>query len=77
MQQVIHNHTCKMAFGRPSKHSNCPRCEELKQGSAPRKGWITATSIRKDLYSKSISQQIREHSCLKSNCGPVCTAFEW
>lgn len=28
-----------MAFGRPSDHDNCPRCNELKAGAAPRKGW--------------------------------------
>lgn len=36
---VTHNDTCNMAFGRPSQHDNCPRCEELKNGHTPRKSW--------------------------------------
>jgi hypothetical protein len=28
-----------MAFGKPSKHNDCPRCNELKAGAEPRKGW--------------------------------------
>lgn len=34
-----HNDKCSMAFGKPSKHTDCPRCEDLKAGAAPRKGW--------------------------------------
>ena len=30
-----HNSSCSMAFGKPSKHANCPRCEELKNGAKP------------------------------------------
>lgn len=36
-----HNDTCKMAFGRYSKHDNCPRCQELKAGAEPVK-WAKA-----------------------------------
>lgn len=38
---TMHNETCKMAFGKPSAHSNCPRCEELKNGAKART-WASA-----------------------------------
>lgn len=41
-----HNDTCKMAFGKPSQHDDCPRCNELKAGAVPRQGW---NSVRKEL----------------------------
>lgn len=34
-----HNDSCTMAFGKPSIHDNCPRCQELKAGATPREGW--------------------------------------
>lgn len=70
---VTHNKECKMAFGRPSKHNLCPRCEELKAGSMPRKGWVQS---KKDADQRR-TLEIRNHNCKTSNCGPVCTAFEW
>lgn len=36
---TAHNSTCTMAFGNFSSHDNCPRCNELKAGAAPRKSW--------------------------------------
>lgn len=41
--KVKHNDTCTMSFERPSEHDNCPRCNELKTGAAPRKGWADVT----------------------------------
>lgn len=68
-----HNSTCKMAFGRPSKHSECPRCEELKTGAAPRQGWGASRKVMERMQS----QAIRSHNCKASRCGIVCTANEW
>ena len=45
-----HNETCTMAFGRKSAHSNCPRCEELKNGAKPVKWNIPA---KQDKYRSS------------------------
>lgn len=68
-----HNDTCKLAFGRPSKHTNCPRCEELKTGAKPR-AWAISKAKQADAMR---SKAIYAHNCIKSNCGPVCTAFDW
>lgn len=72
-QGARHNDTCTMAFGRPSKATTCPRCEELKSGAQPVKGWGTA----KREADQRLSEAIRNHNCKASGCGPVCTANEW
>lgn len=68
-----HNSTCKMAFGRPSKHTECPRCEELKAGSKPRAGWGNNRSIQ-----AKIAQYDRiKHICSERCSQPICTFGEW
>lgn len=67
-----HNETCKMAFGRPSKHDDCPRCQELKQGATPRR-W---NNTQKQVVSNSLSQYcfsvaIYHDRCTKEN-NPSC-----
>ena len=71
--KITHNTSCKMAFGRPSKHSDCPRCEELKNGAETRRGWGAS---KREMERLQI-QAIRSHNCAASKCGPVCTANEW
>ena len=72
----VHNNSCRMAFGRPSKHSTCPRCEDLKQGAEPRKGW-NAHKIEAELRRRAaIKFHYSSGECQKK-CGPVCTAFDW
>ena len=66
-----HNDECTMAFGRKSKEGVCPRCDELRNGAEPRKGWGRREPVR------DWREEIRNHDCEKSGCGPVCTAFEW
>jgi len=59
-----------MAFGRPTKEVGaCPRCDELRNGAKPRKGWGVS---RKEMDRKAI----RKHKCGES-CGTVCTFGEW
>ena len=53
-----HNDSCKMAYGKPSLHLNCPRCEELKNGAAPREGWnknVAIVSSLRDRYCFSLA----------------------
>jgi len=62
-------HTCEgPVFGR--KTAGCPRCDELLAGAEP-VGWFDREQRRKDLYA------IRDHCCVRSNCGPVCTFGDW
>lgn len=71
-----HSFDCKMAFGR--KDADCPRCQELIAGAAPRSGW------QKDYFStKARHEQIQRASIAAhfapygphatGKCGPVCT----
>lgn len=68
-------HTCNNGknpvFGR--KTPGCARCDELIAG-APSVKWSSA--IRADQEASRI-HAIRNHNCVTSRCGPVCTAFEW
>jgi hypothetical protein len=68
MSNANTKHSHEVVFGR--KVDGCPRCSELLAGAAPRKqAWrgkvaaMTAARIA----------EIRNHDCLASKCGPVCT----
>lgn len=68
-----HNGTCTMAFGKPSKHDDCPRCNELKQGAEPRK-WANSNNSqyagnRLDAYCFSVP--IYHARCTKET-NPSC-----
>jgi hypothetical protein len=75
-------HTCGgPVFGK--KTPGCPRCDELIAG-ADAVQWARTRSKRcacgmlceiGDYVCRSC--QIRAHNCAASNCGPVCTAFDW
>ena len=64
-------HTHRPNFGR--KVSGCPRCLELANGAALRAGW----NDLKIEFEKEQIRAIKNHRCSESNCGPVCTAFNW
>lgn len=69
-----HSDSCTMAFGRPSKHATCPRCEELKGGATARKGY----GWRNKEQEARTLRAIRSHdfaACQKQN--GCCTHFEW
>ena len=68
-----HNDSCKMAFGRPSDHSNCPRCEELKNGAAARKGWndVKQQSVSRQLSAYCFSVPIYHSRCTHET-NPSC-----
>lgn len=59
-----HNANCNRAFGR--RDAECPRCQELANGAAPRKGW----------GQSRFQTPSRPHTC-SAKCGPVCTVGEW
>lgn len=60
-----HNADCARVFNR--RDPKCPRCQELAQGAAPRKGWGQRSRF---------NPAPRPHVC-SANCGIVCTAGEW
>ena len=74
-----HNDSCTMAFGRPSSHCNCPRCEELKLGASPRKAWNHAQKeadrMRHIAMAKHFSPGGTHDQIVAA--GGIDTAFEW
>ena len=68
-----HNESCTMAFGNPSKHSDCPRCEELKNGATARKGWqdTKRDAITRNLSTYCFSVAIHHSRCTKET-NPSC-----
>lgn len=67
-----HNDTCKMVFGRPSAHNDCPRCNELKEGAQPRKGWAdTKYAAVSGLSAYCFSVPIVHSRCTKET-NPSC-----
>lgn len=72
--QATHNDQCRMAFGRPTKQAGtCPRCDELREGAAPRKGW----GDHKRRFEAQRSEAIRRHDCKLAGCSYVCTFGDW
>ena len=69
--EMTTSHTHQVAFGR--KVDGCPRCDELKAGAAPVRGW----GYLRKIQDANHLQAIRAHNCKVSRCGPVCTAFDW
>jgi hypothetical protein len=69
-------HTCNRGkgpvFGK--KTPGCPRCEELLAGAAPVR---FASWDRKKQFEAMRIRAISQHSCSRSGCGPVCTAFDY
>lgn len=64
-----HNH--QVVFGK--RVDGCPRCDELKAGAAPVKGW----GARKKEQEAEFTRALKAHDCKVSNCGPVCTFGGW
>lgn len=73
VNKIVHNSTCIMAFGNPSKHDNCPRCNELKAGAAPRKSWndVKQENITRSLSAYCFSVAIHHSRCTKET-NPSC-----
>lgn len=72
-----HGTNCKMAFGR--KDPNCPRCQELLAGAPARTrfGESPEYAAMKKRNAENERRWNREHDCVKSKCGPVCTWGQW
>ena len=70
-----HSPSCTMSFGRPDCSGSCPRCNELRAGAAPRKGWGAAKRSRE----AATLAAIRAHgfgNCKKCPRG-MCVCFDW
>lgn len=62
-------HTHGANFGKIVE--GCPRCSEIKSGTGePVVKWSMSASKRSDAQR---SMEIRNHNCVTSRCGVVCT----
>lgn len=76
-RNMKHTAKCTMAFGRVTKEIGaCERCDELRSGAAPRKGWGTMKKIQEQTLSEAIRRHYSSGECPKT-CSPVCTRFDW
>jgi len=68
---VNRKHTCGgPVWGR--KTPGCPRCDDLIAGAEP-----VTWDIRPRESDASFSARLAAHDCKSSDCGPVCTAFDY
>lgn len=73
-----HSNQCTMAFGKFTKtDGQCPRCDELKQGAAPRAGWQKRYFTKKAEDATRFNQALEAHDCKASGCMIVCTFGDW
>lgn len=75
---AIAKHTCNggrpPAFGRLAAPGECPRCDELHAGAAPRRpAWA---ALRRENDAARHAREVRAHTCSPS-CGLVCTFGQW
>ena len=71
-------HSCENegAFGR-YEPDTCERCQQLVDG-APRRTRPRIEAIKRlKREEERRNRDIENHNCERSNCGPVCTAFDW
>jgi hypothetical protein len=72
--QAIHTCSHGGAFGR--RDPQCERCQQLTEGINV--ATATGSKIAGMRRAEEIRiKAIRAHQCSRSNCGPVCTAFDW
>jgi hypothetical protein len=69
-----HNHD-PQPFGRKLPLGECPRCDELHTGAAPRARFGGRLTVEQQ--DERRAQEIREHDCKASNCSIVCTFGDW
>ncbi len=90
-QEKFLRHNCNprnpgkpLPWGRKAPEGECPRCDELRAGAAPRDAHpaIQAVKRKRDQEERTIAE-IRAHDCATSGCfrdglgNFMCTAFQW
>jgi hypothetical protein len=83
-QFVRHNHDGGQAlpFGRKKPEGECPRCDELRNGAAPREPHPRiAAGIRLRENDERRAAEIRDHFASEKHrsggCGICCTFGDW
>ena len=77
-----HNDGKAMPFGRRKPHGECPRCDELHNGAAPREAHpaIRAAKRNRENDDRRVTET-REHFASahhrNGGCGVVCTFGDW
>lgn len=85
--QPVTRHTCTrtgkaLPFGRKAPVGQCPRCDQLRNGAAPRTlSWVEDQN-RKLAYDRADQAAHRAHFAVNGPhqtglCGSVCTFGDW
>lgn len=82
---VRHNHNGGQAlpFGRLKPVGQCPRCDQLRAGAAPRDAHPALRAVQRRREDEAQQDAARrEHFApggphARGVCGPVCTAFDY
>lgn len=74
-KMIKHIDDCTRVF--KNYDPKCKRCDELKNGAKPRAGWQKSYFENKKQNEERFTRQLKNHNCEKSNCGVICTAFDW
>lgn len=78
MTDTKHNHD-PQPFGKRKPKGECPRCDELHDGAAPRPGW-GGSARRATSEDARRTEAIRAHFASEKHrreCHPVCTFGDW
>lgn len=71
-------HTCGgPVFGRLAAQGRCPRCDELRAGYEPRKGWGGRGGYDERRLGRDVDSHFASEKHRSGGCGPVCTFGEW
>lgn len=81
-------HTCNpsrpgqpLPFGRPDPTGEFLGCKERaveREAGIPARTNSMVEALQRGAWNdEQRAREIREHDCRVSNCGPVCTAFQW
>lgn len=76
-------HTCNpdapgrpLPFGKRAPVGDCPRCDQLRNGAEPRRGWGPSRAQ----VDEQRAAEIRAHFASdkhRTECQPVCTFGDW
>jgi len=77
-------HTCNtsqpgkpLPFGKRAQPGQCPRCDELTAGAAPRTGWGVSRAQADTARAADIRAHFASERHRSGGCGSVCTFGDW
>jgi len=66
-----------LPFGKRAPQGECPRCDELAAGAAPRVGWGQSRAQQDAMRAAEIRAHFASDKHRAGGCGLVCTFGDW